>query len=146
MKCLLWGILVSCLLWACYQDQKTRRVYNVTWWIAGPAAVGLCLLQWEQMGSLYEYCIFALLQLFFFGRTYGKADSYAFLTCGICIVSVGGGLQEELLHMLIAYFLLGVVQGIRKNVASNGNLKEPVAFLPYITLAFFFLLWYHGTV
>lgn len=146
MRSLLWVIFVCCLVWACWQDLKTRRVYNLTWGVAAPAAVGLSLLQWEQTGSLYEYGIFALLQILFFGRTYGKADRNAFLTCGICIASVGGGLKEDLLHMLIAYLLLGVVQGAGKNIARNGNLKEPVPFLPYITLAFFFLLWYHGTV
>lgn len=142
----LWGILVCCLFWASYQDVQTRQIYNVTWWVAAPAAIVLCLLQGEQVGSIYEYGIYALLQVLFFGKTYGRADSYAFLTCGIAITSLGGGLQEYLLHMLFTYLLLGVVQAFRRNIAGNGNLKEPVPFLPYITLAFFFLLWYHCTV
>lgn len=143
MRLFFGGVILCCFLFASYTDLKHCWVYNATWLIAVPAALGLCLLQRHSLGSLREYGGFLLLQLLFFGRTYGKADLYAFLTGGLCMMALGGGLREDLQFMLLAYVFLGIVQLLRKNVGRNGNLKKPVAFLPYITLALFSCVWYH---
>lgn len=143
MRVLLWGVIILCYLFASYTDLRTYLVYNFTWMIAALAAVGLCILQRNRLGSLVDLGCFMLLQFKFFGKTFGKADMYAFLVGAICITSMGGGLKEDLQFMLLAYVGLGIVQLLKHNVGRNGNLKKPVAFLPYITLALFSFVWYH---
>lgn len=147
MRGLFWGIIVLCLLAACYTDCRTCSVYNVTWWISGTAAVILLVMGRNSFGvkEATELGIFVFLQLFVFSGMYGKADSYAFSVCAIAGTSAGMGLKEYLMHMLAAFCLLALIQGMCRNIDKHGNLKHPVPFLPYITLAFFALLWYHYT-
>ena len=80
--------------------------------------------------------VFILLQEMFFSRMYGRADCHGFAACAVVGASFGMGLKQFLLHMLIAFGILGVVQSIRKNVDRKGNLKEAVPFIPYISVAF----------
>ena len=42
--------------------------------------------------------------------------------------------------MLLALFLLIVVQAMQKNIRNDGNLIEAVPFLPYITVSFWLVL------
>lgn len=76
------------------------------------------------------------LQFMLFARMYGKADCYAFCVCAIAGASLGMGFPDYLWQMLLALCLLFPVQLLRRNIGKSGNLKQPVAFLPYITLAF----------
>ena len=46
------------------------------------------------------------------------------------------GMFGYLMHMMLAVLALFIVQLPKRNIAKNGNLKQPVAFLPYISLAF----------
>lgn len=87
--------------------------------------------------------LFVLLQLKLFSKMYGRADCYAFCVCALAEAAAGLGIVEFLIHMLAAFCLLAVIQGIHRNIDRRGNLKQPVPFLPYITLAFWTLLWYH---
>ena len=143
----LWGVIMLCLAYACITDVKTCLVYNVTWWIAGASAcllypVGAKLPGKEQ---LIELIIFLILQWKLFSGWYGKADCYAFSVCAVAGGSLGFGLLEYLIHMLGAFAILALVQGMRRNINRRGNLKHPVPFLPYITLAFWGMLWYHNS-
>ena len=148
MTGLLWFALAAILLFACATDCKSCEVYNFTWWIGGAAAL---LLLAEGRGNILavniaQLLFYIALQLLFFSRMYGKADCYAFSVCAVAEMAVGMQLMEYLFHMLIAFVFLAIVQGVKHNIADNGNLKHPVPFLPYITLAFWTLLWYHVNV
>ncbi len=147
MRELFWITIMACLLFACVTDCKTCQVYNVTWWISGGAAVLLLVGRESRLtiGVISELFVFIVLQLIFFSKMYGRADCYAFSVCAIAEASEGMGLGEYLLHMLWAFLLLAFVQGICHNIDKTGNLRKPVPFLPYITLAFCALLWYYYT-
>ena len=146
MRPALWSVIAVCLLYACITDCRTRQVYNFTWWIAGTAAA-LLLSAGNRITAerLLELALFTALQCGFFSKMYGKADCYAFSVCAAAAASEGIGLAGFLNHMLLAFALLAVVQGIRRNIGADGNLKRPVPFLPYITLAFWGLLWYYNS-
>lgn len=143
---LAWGTICLCLAAACWQDLKTRNVYRFVWWIGGTAAAVL-LLGNIPMSILHpaELIVFVLLQHLLFSRYYGRADCRAFCLCAAVQASLGAGLFRFLMHMLFAFLLLAIVQVAKRNVASDGNLSHPVAFLPYITIAFLFTLWYYYT-
>lgn len=145
MRLVLWSVIAVCLLFACITDCRTCQVYNFTWWISGTAALLLLATGEKSMDveCAAELGFFMLLQLKLFSKMYGRADCYAFCVCALAEAAAGLGLAGYLVHMLTAFCLLAVIQGIRRNVDRRGNLKQPVPFLPYITLAFWTLLWYH---
>lgn len=148
MSLLFWGIIAVCLLFACITDCRSREVYNVTWWAAGAAAGVLLLGEKDRLalGFLMELGFFILLQLTLFTKMYGRADCYAFSVCAVAEAAAGLSLTGYFLHMLLAFILLAFVQALRHNIGRGGNLLQPVPFLPYITLAFWALLWYSVTV
>lgn len=175
MICLLLGVVFGCFLWASVMDYRTCRVYNFLWWIAGSAVLLILLLSqadagttakglWACMfdGDLWmkllrlpgfvDMLLFWLLQLKLFSRMYGRADCYAFGVSGMLIFTLGYGLKLCLVHMLFAIGLLGVVQAFRRNIGKDGNLKHPVAFVPYISFSLWILLvplssfWYDVSV
>lgn len=135
----LWGILWCSLLYGCATDLKSRKVYNFTWWFGGLAAGGLLwesLYTGQRTASLWHLIVYMALQMGFFSHMYGRADCYAFCVCAIAEASLGRGFSDHLVLMLLALCLLFPVQLLRRNIAKDGNLKQPVAFLPYIVLAF----------
>lgn len=154
---LLLAVLAGALLFACVSDCKTCEVYRFTWWIGGMAS-GLLLFRkvvldlqvaegLEQAGFgrdiimyLLQLSGYLLLQEFFFCKFYGRADCHAFFVCAMAECALGMGLREYLFHMLLAFGGLAVIQMIQGNIDRRGNLKQPVAFLPYITFAFWSLL------
>jgi Flp pilus assembly protein protease CpaA len=142
MQMILWSIIAFSLLFACATDLKTCEVYNVTWWISGAAAAGLWLIYgmptWQICAELTFFC---LLQCFFFSRMYGRADCYAFCVCAASCAPLGFGCFEYLVHMAFAFGALAALQLLRRNIDKRGNLKQPVAFLPYISASFALLLW-----
>ncbi|MCM1542038.1 MAG: hypothetical protein NC121_12370 [Blautia sp.] len=139
MTAVLWGILWCSLLYGCITDLKSQKVYNFTWWFGGLAAGGLL---WKSLWgglpvtALWHLTVYAALQLGLFAHMYGKADCYAFCVCAMAEASLGMGFSDYLVLMLLALCLLFPVQLLQCNIAKNGNLKRPVAFLPYITAAF----------
>lgn len=84
--------------------------------------------------------LFGLLQYFLFMKMYGKADGMAFQICALYQAGMGRGMEAYLFHMIFCYLLLAVIQGFKKNINEKGNLKEPVALLPYISAGFLFLI------
>ncbi len=87
--------------------------------------------------------LFAILQKMVFLRFYGGADGMTFLICSLFWAGLGKEIDCYLMHMIISYVLLLIVQVLSGNVSIKGKLKEPVAMVPYIVLSFLFLL---GTV
>lgn len=127
------SVLAGCMIFACMTDIKIYEVYGFVWWIG--AACGAIGLQ-ENLGKLPELVFFCFLQEKFFCRFYGRADCHAFVICALVQSGMGLGLREYLIHMLFAFGGLAVIQLRRNNINRRGNLKQPVAFLPYITVSF----------
>ena len=151
------SLVAGCLLFACMTDWKSCEVFAFTWWIGGTAG-GFLLLQKYVTGywigeprtpviqQLIPLLLYILMQEIFFERFYGRADCHAFVICALIETVLGMGMLEFLLHMLMAFGLLAVVQMPQGNINSKGNLKRPVAFLPYITISFWVLLFFEKNV
>lgn len=143
---LLLSLFLGCLLLACVTDVATREVHNFVWWIAGTAAALLLYPaaygSGAGRGSLWELLLFCVIQLVLFARLYGRADCYAFCVCAVAETGLGMGMTGFLLHMLTAFLLLSAVQAVRGNIAMDGRLREPVAFLPYITAGAYIMLFF----
>ncbi|MCR5754224.1 MAG: hypothetical protein K6G30_05345, partial [Acetatifactor sp.] len=92
------------------------------------------------INRILQLVIVILLQEFWFCRFYGRADCHAFSYCAILETTFGCGMMGYLMQMSIAFLLLFFVQLCRRNINMHGNLKNPVAFLPYISISFLFLL------
>lgn len=142
---LLLSVVLGCLLLACVTDLAIYQVHNFVWWFSGIAAGLLLFVEIQRdigiTGSvLPELLAFCVIQIVLFGRLYGRADCYAFCVCAGAEVGLGMGIVGFLEHMILAFLLLTVVQAFRKNISRKGNLKKPVPFLPYITTAFYLLL------
>lgn len=84
--------------------------------------------------------LFALLQYVLFMRLYGRADGMAFLVSALAEASLGYDMQMYLLHMILSYLLLSLVQGLKRNIGGKGRLKKPVPFLPYITVGLWMVI------
>lgn len=140
------AVLGGCLLFACITDCKTYEVYQFIWWLGGAVSCAILLrmssaaegVSWQALGKLMFFC---LLQEVFFSRFYGRADCHGFVVCAAASCGMGMGLQEWLNHMLLAFLGAAVMQLLRGNVNKYGNLKQPIAFLPYITIAFWINLY-----
>ncbi len=126
------GVLAAYLLVASIQDIQTCEVYDFLHLLAAPAGGVLLLVQFS-FGKMISLLIFLIVQLGIFMRMYGAADGLIFLVCAIYESRFGNGLSTYLLHMAAAFVVLGIVQGFRRNINKRGNLKRPVAFVPYIT-------------
>lgn len=104
-------------IWLCYQKPD--------------AGIGISLL------------LFAVIQYLLFMRMYGKADGMGYCICAFYLSGKGYGLEGYLYQMLIGFFLLALVQLLRGNITRRGNLQQPVALFPYITIGFL-IMWYMG--
>ncbi len=142
------AMVMGCLLFACVTDRALCQVYNVTWWAASLAAAPLF---WQSCRKgpgggerVLELALFLGLQLLVFARMYGRADCYAFCICALAQAGLGMGLLEFLCQMAAAFGMLALVQGARGNLGGDGNLKQPVPFLPYITASFYLMLALQG--
>lgn len=144
----LFAVLTGCLLFACVTDCRTCEVFQFTWWLAGAAGgLLLCRNMIRQSGDgmsekeiLFLFLVYAMLQELFFCRMYGRADCHAFVCCALAGCAYGIGFVGYLCQMAMAFGFLGIVQAFRHNINRRGNLKQPVAFLPYITVSFWVLL------
>lgn len=149
------ALFAGCMLFACITDSKRCVVFQFTWWVAA-AILGLWFLEKnvrngcailmisQDASMISEACgllLYALLQELLFSRMYGRADCHGFVLCGVAEYLCGINMSGYVYHMAIAWGMLGVVQIGRKNVNRKGNLKQPVAFLPYITVAFWLWLY-----
>lgn len=138
----------GCLLFASVTDNKTCRVYQFTWWVAGAMSVLLLYQRFtkELPGTwslglwiahrLIPLLLYVLLQELFFCKFYGKADCHAFAVCAVAECALGMDMPEYLMHMILAFGFLTAVQFFRGNIGRRGHLKHKVAFLPYITAGF----------
>lgn len=134
---LLLAAFTGCMVAACIMDLECCMIYNYVWWIGGVVGIAfLCL----RVPNVKELLVYVLLQETLFAGMYGRADCHAFVVCAMVEAAYGMGMREYLIHMLLAFGLLAVVQGVRRNIGKDGNLKQPVAFLPYITVSFWVIM------
>ena len=150
---MLLGIFAGCLLLACITDLTFCQVYNFTWWLGYGTGIGIILCRLESVNKTPEMCIiisnlicFCGLQMLIFRRMYGKADGYAFMACALVEAAFGMKLVGYLWQMLWAFLISGIVQGLMRNIAKNGDLKRPVPFLPYIVFSFWGIMLYHNVL
>lgn len=140
---LLLGIFAGCLSFASVTDWKTCEVFQFTWWVACVVTLLLMGRKILQLHLIKELVVDFILLLFyvvvqelFFCKMYGRADCHAFVACAAAGFAVGMDVRGYFLHMTLAFCILIVVQFMRHNVESFLQLKDSVAFLPYITISF----------
>ena len=121
-------------------DSMTCHVYDI-FQIPGITAAGYLVLK-QQSNVLIgiSILIFTILQSGIFMRLYGDADGMALMVAAMAEGALGYDINVYLLHMIMAYLLLAVVQIYKRNVGGRGRLKRPVPFLPYITVSFLAVL------
>lgn len=142
---LLLSLFIGCLLLACVTDLALWQVYNFVWWIAGAAGgflflERLCTAPKANAYLASELIVFCVIQLIVFSKLYGRADCYAFCACAVMEAALGIGFKGFLVHMLYSFGLLAVKQAAGRNIGSDGNLRQPVPFLPYITAGLYLVL------
>ena len=130
----------SGLVTAAYSDFLTREVYDLVYFPAITAGLlELVILQVPlPILTVIEILQFTLIQWFVFRFFYGEADCFIFITCAIYLAALGGGFLEFMLLMAGTFLLLAIIQAFRKNINKKGNLKEPVALIPYIAFIMLF--------
>ena len=141
------ALIMGCMLLACVTDVVMYQVYDFVWWLSGAASA---MLLWARLwmendirnglGILFGLAAFWIVQFRVFGKLYGKADCYAFCVCAAAEAGLGMGPELIVSHMVFAYGTLVSIQFFCKNITLRGNLKKPVAFIPYITVGFYLLL------
>ncbi len=130
-------LMLIYLVLCCITDYHTQMVYDII-------QVGMCMLLvpiilWKAPEPVMgvELIVFGGIQIGLFRRMYGDADVMGFLICALSLVD--GGMLMWTIHMAITFLLLGIAQGWRRNIASDGNLKVSVPLYPYIAVAYLFV-------
>ncbi|MCD7835109.1 MAG: hypothetical protein LUG83_00305 [Lachnospiraceae bacterium] len=143
---ILMGILSGCILFASVMDMLSNKVYDFIWWLA--AASELIIYIWHPVSVWGLVCLtlFFVIQEIFLVKLYGRADCHAFCICAVMESIFGMDITGFLMHMIFSFFLLSAAQYFAGNIDKKGNLKTPVPFVPYITMAFWInlLVFLHG--
>lgn len=139
--CIIKSLAFGILMLATLLDMENCRIERIVWGVFLLVTPGiilyLCKIRFRcAWGVVWQWILFVLLQYLLFARMYGLADCHAFCSCAVLLAASGRGITSMLVHMLCSIVLLGLVQWAKGNVNKRGNLKEPVAFIPYITVAF----------
>lgn len=135
-----YGLLAVYLILSAVMDSVLEMVCDFFHYIGVVGGFWLLLYYRPEAGPLWELLMFVGIQWFVFRKMYGPADVAAFVLCAMYLVAEGRSLLGLLVHMAVTFLLLGVVQGLQRNIEPGGNLKRPVALFPYITLAFFLII------
>lgn len=121
-----------------YNDYLTKEIYDVVY----VPAIIICIIQLalasctQEVGieKLIELIVFCGIQFVVFRMFYGLSDCIAFCVCAMYLTVHGGDIMDSVILMIVTILLLGVVQACKKNINRKGNLKEPVALIPYIAV------------
>ncbi len=133
-KILLYGVFAAYLITVATIDYQTQLVHDFLHIIGVIAGIILLVIQQPEWFVIKGLLLFVGLQLLIFKRIYGTADCFTFIVCAIFIACSNHGLLTYLWHMGATIILLGVIQGFQKNINKRGNLKVPVALVPYIAI------------
>lgn len=121
-------------------DALIYQVYDILQYM-GVVGGGIWLWYQKPTGSQgMSLLLFVAIQYLLFMRMYGKADGMGYCICALYLTGKGCGLDGYFYQMLAGFLILTVVQLIRGNISSKGQLRRPVALFPYITIGFM-LLW-----
>ncbi|MBQ8823128.1 MAG: hypothetical protein IJZ82_10825 [Lachnospiraceae bacterium] len=132
------GILMLAYLTLCsITDRYMQQVYDNVQLYAGILLAALAFCREIPPGVGAELIVFGIVQGFLFRRMYGEGDVMGFLICALSLVEKG--ILIWMVHMAITYILLGIVQGRKKNVGRDGNLRVPVPLFPYMACAYIFV-------
>ncbi len=132
------SIAILCLAAASYEDFRTHKVSDLTWWIMAPSCL-LLIPGAKELPGLWELfeCLYVIfIQEHIMSRFYGRADSHAFSCCMVFMTFGGPGLEGHIIHMSMALLILTASQFLHRNIGPRGKLKMPVPFLPYISVSF----------
>lgn len=133
------GVLAVYLLVSSVQDSRTCEVYDFLH--IPPFLTGLlCTVCLPGERRILPILLYIGFQIMIFMRMYGAADGMVFMVCAVFENCFGKGTATFLMHMAAAYLLLALIQGIRRNIGRDGNLKQPVPFVPYIAATVWFFL------
>lgn len=125
---------------ACIMDIKEHMVYRFLWLISGAGALLMGVVYGCTQGltieGMIELVFFVMIQQLWFSRFYGRADCHAYSVCAAAMTAYGLQLIDYVMHMLLTFGGLFIVQAVRRNITGGGRLKKPVALIPYLTVAF----------
>lgn len=117
-------------------DILLKQVTDVVHYL-GLLGGGILLLQaFPQSRVGVELIIYVVIQYIVFRKMYGHADVVVFVLCALFFAATGRGIDVYVGHMSLAFGMLALVQTFRRNIGRDGNLKQPVALVPYITCSF----------
>lgn len=134
---LAYGCLAVYLILCSVMDTLLEMVCDFFHYIGVFGGGLLLVLENPSPQHMWALIFFVGVQGILFFRMYGPADVAVFVVCAMYLTAKGGGMLEYVMHMGITFLFLGVVQGLRGNINAKGNLKRPVALIPYITVGFF---------
>ncbi len=117
-------------------DILLKQVTDVVHYL-GLLGGGILLLPGHQQTQVgVELITYVVIQYVIFRKMYGHADVIGFVLCALFFSATGRGIDVYVGHMSLAFGILALVQAFRRNIAGDGNLKQPVALFPYIMCSF----------
>lgn len=116
-------------------DIKYKQVYDLYHFI-NLASMVIYIGYIGFPSNYISFLIFAGSQLLVFQFLYGQADAFLYCECAAFMFIHNAVLIDYFLFMAISILFLGIIQCFRKNINKFGNLKEAVAFTPYIYCGF----------
>lgn len=135
-----YGVLAVYLIICSVMDVILKMICDFFHYI-GIVGGGIYLLYQQPAQEAAEtLLVFVGIQWIVFWKMYGPADVAAYIVCAMYLIAERGSLLDCLMHMMVTFVLLGLVQGCKINISVKGNLKNPVALLPYISIAFFLII------
>lgn len=137
---ILYGVLAVYLILCSVMDAALQQVCDCFQYLGVAGGVLYLMYNAPAPHGLGELLVYVGIQWMVFRKMYGPADVAAYVICGMYLIAEEKSLTECLIHMAVTFGILGVIQGIKRNISSKGNLKNPVALLPYITVAFFLII------
>lgn len=140
-SCFLDSLFWANLILGILSDWREFQVCRLVWLISGGTMILKLLCGPVQGECILVLIFYGILQEGLFCFFYGRADCHGFFCCALYGMWVTGSNPERLLwllveHMLWSFFLLFICALFCGNISRRGNLKSPVAFVPYIALAF----------
>ena len=133
------GIL-GYLIVAAVMDSQLQMVSDFLHGIGLISASAIAFCRKTEPEVWWSFLMFCLVQYIVFRHMYGPADVVLFIICALFFAAEGKELEMYLLHMALSFAMLGAVQLFRGNVSRRGNLKEPVALVPYLAISFFVII------
>ena len=142
------GVLKCCGFWlmgiylgvVTTMDILLKQISDILHYIGLAGALFLLGDNLPRRQIMWEFILYVAIQYLVFARMYGWADVVGFALCALFVAATGRGIEAYVGHMVISFGLLALVQGVRRNIAPDGNLKHPVALFPYILIGFLLII------